>query len=212
MGREQRASAHLFDEGGAGGDSKERAGALRWSQSTADRASAVAKKSPVKAPPTSIPLRGDLGLSLDGDVFDFSPDLGPSVHLGDAEYLPPPPPLRETGHKKLGKSVSPLPVENETVRGQDQLFDDNNKSASDHTSDDDDDDDDFHLSPPTPVEGPDLPVLLEPTPHQSTRDEGVTKLMDSVDHQNNWATVTGQLNANTNMQSSSGCWNARSSK
>lgn len=79
-------------------------------------------------------------------------------------------------------SASPLPVENETVRGQDQLFDDQ-KSASDpceHHSDDEE----LDSLPHTPIDDGDLPVLLEPILKHRPDAQGLATLMDELD---SWA-------------------------
>ncbi|KAI8953334.1 hypothetical protein F4801DRAFT_597912 [Xylaria longipes] len=84
--------------------------------------------------------------------------------------------------------ASPLPVENETVHGQDQLFDDN-KSASDpsepHTGDEH-----SELSPYTPIEGQYLPVLLEPIFKNTLDDQGLTTLIGGSGR---WGIFTEEL-------------------
>ncbi|KAJ8126152.1 hypothetical protein O1611_g7487 [Lasiodiplodia mahajangana] len=86
-------------------------------------------------------------------------------------------------------SASPLPVENETVRGQDQLFDDH-KSVSGH-SEPHSGDDESDLSPQTPIEGHDLPVLLGPAFNHKLYEHGLAPL---VDESGSWAIVAEQAN------------------
>ncbi|KAJ2975744.1 hypothetical protein NUW58_g8270 [Xylaria curta] len=77
---------------------------------------------------------------------------------------------------QLERFPSPLPVENETVCGENQLFDDP-KSTCDpsesHTIDENSD-----SSPRTPTEGQDLPVLPEPLFKQKIDDQELTTWTD----------------------------------
>lgn len=133
---------------------------------------------PVKSAALS-PRQGEF--SLDREVANSSVELATHTgfdraHNASAGYLP-------IVEQQAGRtSVSPLPVENETVRGQDQLFDDH-KSGSDpcetHT-----DDEDLDSLPHTPI---DLPVLLEPILKHRHDKQGLPTLMDEL---GSWAVVT----------------------
>ncbi|KAF2970689.1 hypothetical protein GQX73_g2919 [Xylaria multiplex] len=142
------------------------------------------------APPS--PIQGDLVLSLNDEVFDISPERGTPIGFEDiqdlhSEYL------HIIGQQAQAKCASPLPVENETVRGQDQLFDDN-KSLSD-ISEPDISEGESDSSPNIPIRRQGLPVLLEP--HSQTRldDEGLTTLIGEFD---SWAILTEQITGRRN--------------
>ncbi|KAI1114050.1 hypothetical protein F5Y14DRAFT_451449 [Nemania sp. NC0429] len=89
--------------------------------------------------------------------------------------------------------LSPLPVENETVRGQEQLFDDH-KSASDHLEHHNTDDEELDSLPHTPIEGEHLPVLLEPILKDRHDDRGLPMWMDET---GSWAIATETADKNS---------------
>lgn len=92
--------------------------------------------------------------------------------------------IRIVGKQSQDGLASPLPVENETVHGQDQLFDDNKSAPSPsepHTGDEHSD-----LSPCTPSENQCLPVPLEPS-KDALDAGGLTKLLGGS---GSWAILT----------------------
>jgi hypothetical protein len=76
--------------------------------------------------PASLP--GDAALSFDTDLSDITPGSGTPTEFESPHY----PNVHNlfAGQQAQGGSASPLPVENETVCGQDQLFDDDYRSGS----------------------------------------------------------------------------------
>ncbi|KAI1121742.1 hypothetical protein F5Y10DRAFT_271776 [Nemania abortiva] len=160
-------------EQGYSGDGRDTFSALGQSQ-PCSRSS----KTPVKPVPSTPPS------SIQGDF----PLLEPATHIGFDE-------LRNTtteyistiGQQAWRGPTSPLPVENETVRGQDRLFDDH-KSVSDH-SERHSGDEESDFSPQTPIEGQDLPVLLDTSLNHRLYEPGLVTL---VDEPGSWAIVTEQ--------------------
>ncbi|RWA03360.1 hypothetical protein EKO27_g11742 [Xylaria grammica] len=170
-------------------DSRAALGAPRRSQSPGRLAQTPDE--PVFLVPPS-PIRGDLVLSLDGDVFDLSPDCETPIgfeHIQDPNSAY----LHVIGQRGRENCASPLPVENETVRGQDLLFDDN-KSPSE-ISEPDTSGDESNLLPNIPIQSQGLPVLLEPPSKARLDDQGLTTLIGEFD---NWAILTEQITERAN--------------
>ncbi|KAI0805164.1 hypothetical protein GGR55DRAFT_698544 [Xylaria sp. FL0064] len=152
------------------------------------RPSPAPKKPVFVAPPS--PVQGDLVLcGLDKDALDMSPKDGTPIgfeHIqnSSSEFL------HVLGPQAREKVCSPLPVENETVQGQDQLFDEN-KSVSDLSEPCTVEGGGPDASPRTPVEGLGLPVILpEPPPKQDLRGQRLTSLIGEFDK---WAILTEQI-------------------
>ncbi|GAW19516.1 hypothetical protein ANO14919_145990 [Xylariales sp. No.14919] len=170
-------------------DSRAAVGAPRRSQNPGRLAQTPDE--PVFLVPPS-PIRGDLVLSLDGDVFDLSPDRETPIgfeHIQDPNSAY----LHVIGQRGRENCASPLPVENETVRGQDLLFDDN-KSPSE-ISEPDTSEDESNLLPNIPIQSQGLPVLLEPPSKARLDDQGLTTLIGEFD---NWAILTEQITERAN--------------
>ncbi|KAI1427328.1 hypothetical protein F5Y12DRAFT_712386 [Xylaria sp. FL1777] len=135
----------------------------------------------------SSPTPDNLVLSLDGDVLDISPEPGTPVgfeHIQDSNSGFP----HIVGQEERQSLASPLPVENETVSGQDQLFDEN-KTTSD-LSDPSISEEEPDLSPNVPIDGQSLSVLTQPPSEQRPDDQGLTSLIGEFD---NWAILTEQI-------------------
>ncbi|KAI1820066.1 hypothetical protein F4861DRAFT_543288 [Xylaria intraflava] len=93
-----------------------------------------------------------------------------SAQFEASDAKPPVSPERPS-RKEL---ISPLPVENQTVWGHEQLFDDDRRASDTSGSNSADEQSD---SPPhAPTGNHDLPVLPEPPIPQSLDDQGLTKL------------------------------------
>ncbi|KAI3341013.1 hypothetical protein F4824DRAFT_496622 [Ustulina deusta] len=101
--------------------------------------------------------------------------------------------MGQQGQQARKKTRSPLPVENETVRGQDQLFD-ANKSASD-ISEPDTGEKEPDVPPNIPIEGQSQPVLPEPPSTQRLDEQGLTSLIGEFD---NWAILSEQITGKSN--------------
>ncbi|KAI0537570.1 hypothetical protein GGR58DRAFT_527320 [Xylaria digitata] len=171
------------------GDSRSSFGNLTRSQ-TPSHSSPNPAEPAFSAPPS--PIQGDLILSLNDEVFDISPERGTPIGFEDiqdlhSEYL------HIIGQQAQVKCASPLPVENETVRGQDQLFDDN-KSLSD-LSEPDISEGESDSSQNIPIHGQGLPVLLEPPSQTRLDDQGLTTLIGEFD---SWAILTEQITGRSN--------------
>ncbi|KAI0448756.1 hypothetical protein F5B21DRAFT_521182 [Xylaria acuta] len=167
VGLEQPATSDIFEQDHPedGQDSSDTLRCLRAS----DQFSGT-----VLSPP--IFMQGNPIVPLSRNVSDISPELGSSVAFEKSQDMTTKR-LQIVGTQAREVLASPLPVENETVHGQDQLFDDN-KSASD-PSEPNTGDEHSNLSPYTPIEGKHLPVLLEPIFKDTLDDRGLTTLIDS---------------------------------
>ncbi|KAI8626990.1 hypothetical protein F5Y19DRAFT_487276 [Xylariaceae sp. FL1651] len=100
-------------------------------------------------------IRGDLVSPLDKPEHNFSPDLGTSAKFKNRHDLSPEDYLSIRQPQQQG-STSPLPVENETVCGHEQLFDDDTSTTSAVASTDDE----YNIDPYQPVNGYDVPQVL----------------------------------------------------
>lgn len=177
MGLEQSGASYSPQQGhsGSGRDSFQ---AVRHSTPTGQ----LLHSEGLVTSPTPSPRQGKS--SLDKNVVNSSAKSATRTGFGQAQntsagYLP------MTERQMERTSTSPLPVENETVRGQDQLFDDH-KSASDpceHHSDDEE----LDSLPHTPIEGGDLPVLIEPILKHRPDGQGLATLVDEL---GSWAIAT----------------------
>ncbi|KAI1276414.1 hypothetical protein F5Y07DRAFT_399409 [Xylaria sp. FL0933] len=178
------------------GDNRASSEPLTRSRSSG-RPSPAPRKPVFVAPPS--PVQGHLVLSgLDRDVVDMPPpkDGNPlgfeHIQNSNSEFL------HVLGPQAREKVGSPLPVENETVQGQDSLFDEN-KSVSDLsepcTVEGGEPD---ASSPRTPVEGQGLPVILpEPPPKQDPCGQRLTSLIGEFDK---WAILTEQITEHSHCQ------------
>ncbi|KAK5636272.1 hypothetical protein RRF57_011984 [Xylaria bambusicola] len=152
---------------------------------TLERLSQAQSESAFLAPPS--PIQGDIVLSLDEDELDISPQPGTPMgfeHIqnSNSEFLHV---IRQQGQEKV---TSPLPVENETVRGEEQLFDES-KSVSDF-SEHGMGEEEFEPLSHMPIEGG-QPVLLE-SPFQSRfDDQGLTPLIGAFQK---WARLIKEIN------------------
>ncbi|KAI1345471.1 hypothetical protein F5Y01DRAFT_320743 [Xylaria sp. FL0043] len=171
------------------GDNRASSEPLTRSRSSG-RPSPAPKKPVFVAPPS--PVQGDLVLSgLDRDALDMPPLPKDGTPIGfehiqnsNSEFL------HVLGPQAREKVSSPLPVENETVQGQDSLFDEN-KSVSDLSEPCTVEGGEPDASPPTPVEGQGLPVILpEPPPKQDPCGQRLTSLIGEFDK---WAILTEQI-------------------
>ncbi|KAI1155374.1 hypothetical protein F4825DRAFT_469135 [Nemania diffusa] len=167
---EQRTSTNLLEQEHSGDDRDFREGL--------GHPCIQSSKSPTWPVPSTPPcsLQGEFVSSLDGQTGSFS--LEPSTGIGFERMINPAiEHMPATEPQVSKKPASPLPVENETVRGQDRLFDDH-KSVSDrfepHSGDEGSD-----SSPQTPVEGQELPVLLGPAFDHRLYEQGVITLDES---------------------------------
>ncbi|KAI1178905.1 hypothetical protein F4777DRAFT_575556 [Nemania sp. FL0916] len=125
--------------------------------------------------------------ALDEEPVHLPLDLGPSslpeyARNADAEYPPPGEP------REVHRSSSPLPVETETVRGQDRLLDDH-KSVSDHFETHTQDEE-IESLPHTPIDGEELLVVLTPNAEHRMGGQGLRTLIDEL---GSWAILTDQI-------------------
>ncbi|KAI0425006.1 hypothetical protein F5Y09DRAFT_347126 [Xylaria sp. FL1042] len=164
---------------------------IRASSETLTRSRSSARPSPAPnkpifaAPPS--PVQSDLVLSLDRYALDMPPEAGNPIgfeHIQNSgsEFL------HVIGPQAREKVGSPLPVENETVRGQDQLFDEN-RSVSD-VSEPNTVEGQHDVLPHIPIEGQGRPVLPEPPSKQDLHHRRLTSLIGELD---NWAILTEQI-------------------
>lgn len=130
------------------------------------------------------PIQGDLILSLDKSELGISLQAGTPMgfeHIQnpDSEFL------HVIGQQGQEKVTSPLPVENETVRGEDQLFDENRSMT-----DDSEHEDAPEAIPHIPLEYKGQLVLVQ-SPFQPTfDDQGLTSLIGAFEK---WATPIKQI-------------------
>ncbi|KAI0437323.1 hypothetical protein F4803DRAFT_570958 [Xylaria telfairii] len=119
-------------------------------------------------------VEDDPVVSVSRNLSGLSPDRGSSVRFDENQDTTSK--RIRTLEKQLHDGLAlPLPVENETVHGQDQLFDDNKSAPSPsepYTSDEHSD-----LSPCTPIEDQYLPVPLELGKNALDDSGGLTKLL-----------------------------------
>ncbi|KAI1359028.1 hypothetical protein F5Y08DRAFT_92832 [Xylaria arbuscula] len=134
------------------------------------------------------PIQGDLVFSLDKDELDISPKSGKpmgfeNIQNSNSEFL------HVIGQQGQEKVTSPLPVENETVRGEDQLFDEN-KSVTDFSEHEEEPE----LLPHIPLEEQGQLVLFDSPFQPIFDDQGLTSLIGAF---KKWETLIKEINEQT---------------
>ncbi|KAI0487221.1 hypothetical protein F4859DRAFT_525407 [Xylaria cf. heliscus] len=114
---------------------------------------------------------GEPILSFGTNVSNLSTDSRRSVALDKTQDI------KTIGTQSWERLVSPLPVENETVHGQDQLFDDNKSPSDPHDPQSGNGYSD--LLSYVPIQSQCLPVLMRPDIKDTLDDQGLTELIGS---------------------------------
>ncbi|KAI0856382.1 hypothetical protein F4860DRAFT_529224 [Xylaria cubensis] len=180
MELEQPATPDLFEQDHSR-DATDFSHALEYLRTSSQSSQPV---EPILSAPR-IKMPGDFTVPPGGNVSDLSVEPGSFVTFDESEHMTASS-LPIVGNRAREELSSPLPVENETVHGQEQLFDDDKSSSGPsepHTSD-------GHsaLSPVILIEEF-LPMLQEPLFKDVSDDQGSAPLINGS---GSWAILAGE--------------------